>query len=358
MKYRVNKFYAETAHTADTTVVIPIDITDVISQIILEVQGLNATTTHLAPLTRAITKIDVIDGSDVLFSLDGEEAEALDWYHNKGAFRANYNYQLNGGTCKRFIGLNFGRYLYDPLYALDPKQFKNLQLRVTIDVGVAANTAANVKLTCRACIFESVPAGLRGFIMSKEFKQWTMASAAHNYTDLPLDYPYRALFFRAMLAGTEANQCVSNLKLSEDQDKRIVFDDDPWGLQSVLLPHLPKVKENYFFVFSDSNSYLYIAPSSGVVGSATKWWASASTVAGSLWDGDGGRLMTIASSAGKNFMVHVEGYLPHGVFMLPFGNQDDPEDWYDVRGLGSLKADITGGDAAQGYLFAQQIRSY
>jgi len=68
--------------------------------------------------------------------------------------------------------------------------------------------------------------------------------------------------------------------------------------------------------------------------------------------------MTIASSAGKNFMVHVEGYLPHGVFMLPFGNQDDPEDWYDVRGLGSLKADITGGDAAQGYLFAQQIRSY
>ena len=358
MKYRVNTFYAAAAEAADATVVIPINITDVISQIVLEVRGLATTVTNLAPIARAITQIDVIDGSDVLFSLDGEQAEALDWYNNKGTFRANYNMMLTGNTAVRYIGINFGRYLYDPIYALDPKRFNNLQLRVTVDSGVGGNTSNSVTLAARACVFETPPTELRGFFMSKEFKQWTMAAATHNYCDLPLDYPYRALFFRAFLAGTETNQCVSNFKLSEDQDKKILFDDDPWDLHTVLNSRLPKVSENYFFACSNLIRYLYVAATTKVVANGTRWAGSALDANVSCYNGDGGRLDTYSYPAGQNYQIHVEGDLPHSVYMLPFGDINDPSDLYDVRNLGSLRTDITGGAASQGYLFAQQVRSY
>jgi len=358
MENRINKFYSRTSHAATKTVVIDLTMKDVISQVVITLEGLNATAAMLAPLTRAINKVEVIDGSDVLFSLDGEEAEAVDWYNNGGVFRANYNYQLNGGTCKRFIGINFGRYLWDRVFALDPTRFKNPQLRISLTTGVGANTCATMYLTCHALMFETPPAELRGFLMTKEFKQYTMAAATHEYTELPLDHTYRNLFFRAYLAGTESNQCVSNLKLSEDQDKRIPFDDDPFILYSTVLSKLKKVKEAYFYATADVNRYMYIAPTTGVTGIGAEWNTTATNYGTAIYDGDGGRLKTICSTTGMNTQILVEGYVPHAVFMVPFGDQRNPDDWYDVRGLGSLKADITGGAAAQGYLFAQQVRDY
>ncbi|GAI57748.1 unnamed protein product, partial [marine sediment metagenome] len=54
-----------------------------------------------------------------------------------------------------------------------------------------------------------------------------------------------------------------------------------------------------------------------------------------------------------------EGYLPHGVFEIPFGLQDDPNDWYDVSRIGSLKADIIGGSSTgTAELMLQQLRTY
>lgn len=358
MEYRINKFYARVTHTADTTVVIDINIKDVISVFVIQLEGLNATAAMIAPLARAIKNIALVDGSEVLFSLSGEEAEALDWYNNGGVFRANYNYQMNGGTCKRFIGINFGRYLWDKLYAFDPTKFQNPQLRVTLDSGVGANTCATLYLTIRACIFDSPPASVIGFLKAHELKQWTMASTVHEYTDLPTDNIIKGIYLRAYLAGTESNQCVSNMKISENQDARIPFDDDPFILYSTILAGLPKVKEAYFAATAAVNRYFYIAATTGVTGVSTPWNEAALGYSTSIYDGDGGRLKTICSTTGENEQILVEGYVPHAVFQLPCGDPNDPTTWYDVRNLGSLRADITGGADAQGYLFLQVVRLY
>ena len=90
------------------------------------------------------------------------------------------------------------------------------------------------------------------------------------YTDLPLDHRYRALFLRAYLAGTEANQCVANLKLSEDQDKRVPFDDDPMILYSTILNGWPKVAETYWFATAAANRYMYITPTTRVTAVSSK----------------------------------------------------------------------------------------
>ncbi|GAI97242.1 unnamed protein product, partial [marine sediment metagenome] len=75
--------------------------------------------------------------------------------------------------------------------------------------------------------------------------------------------------------------------------------------------------------------------------------------------GDGGRIKVFTGTTNRNVQIVGEGYLPHGVFEIPFGIQDDPTDWYDVTKLGSLKADIIGGaDSGTAELILQQLRTY
>ncbi|GAG28142.1 unnamed protein product [marine sediment metagenome] len=185
-----------------------------------------------------------------------------------------------------------------------------------------------------------------------------MEAGVHIYTDLPTDEIIRGLYLRTYLEAVEANQCVSNLKISEDQDKRIPFDDDPFALYSTILRGLPKVKEAYFIATAAVNRYFYISATSGVTAMGARWEADANNYGTAFYDGDGGKLKTICSTAGQNTQVHVEGYIPHAVFKIPFGDPKNPADWYDVRNLGSLVADVTGGAGAQGYLFLQTVRLY
>jgi len=358
MNYRLYKFHARTQYAADTTVVIDLKMVDPISVIMLMFEMYKSGVVQVAHPLAAVTKIELVDGSDVLFSLDGFEAEALDWYDNKGKFRSNYNYALTGGTVTRCVGLNFGRWLWDSEWALDPKRFTNPQLRITLDIDAWAVTGTDVYITGFAALFDQKVITPRGFLMSKEVKKWTMASSTHEYTDLPLDYPYRGIYFRPYLLGTEPNQCVSNIKLSEDQDKKIPYDLGSDDILRAIVNMYPEIEETWWFSLDTSNRYLFITPTTRVTAVGEVWAAAAVAQDPAFYDGDGGRLKTIAAASPSNTQIHVRGYVPHCVYEIPCGMKDDPNDWYNVRTLGSLRADITGAASATGYLFLQQAREY
>jgi len=358
MNYRLNKFFSRKLYEADTTEVIDINIQDVISNIVIFYETLAGGGNMLAHPAAGIEKIELVDGSDVLFSLDGYEAEALNWYESGGKFPANWNCSINGSLVSRAININFGRYLWDRELAFDPKQFNNPQLRITLDVGAMGMTSDKSYLTCFANLFDEQPAGLKGFLMTKEFKQWTMGANVHEYTDLPVDYNYRALYHRAFLVGTESHQCVANIKLSEDQDKRIPYDCSSTELIRYAGDKYPLVKESFIFGCNVGQLYLYVAPTTMVTSYAAPWAAAAITRDITLYDGDGGRLKVIGLTNPGNAQITSEGRVPHAVFEIPFGLKDEINDWYDVRGFDNLRADIKGGAAAQGYLFGQQYRPY
>jgi len=121
----------------------------------------------------------------------------------------------------------------------------------------------------------------------------------------------------------------------------------------------PQVQESYFFADAATQRYLMIAPTTQVTAWATEWAEAAGGHDHSLYDGDGGRLKVIASAGGDNLMVGVQGWLPHGVHCTPFGDQDDIDDWYDVRTIKSLKADLTHAAATGGIqIFLEQLRTY
>lgn len=358
MNYRLYKFFARKQYSADATIVEDLKLVDPISSIIIGIESTNSTHDNVGNCVAHLTKIEIVDGSDVLYSLSGFEADALDWYNQGGKFRKNRNWILIGNDNRRYIGINFGRYLWDKELALDPKRFTNPQIRLSLDYNAGGNTPTYVYITMWANLFDQKAISPSGFLMSKELKSWTMASTVHEYTDLPLDYPYRGIYFRPYLSGTEPNDACSNIKLSEDQDKKIPIDCPPADLIRAIAENYPKCEEDYVMAVGGNQKTIYCAPSSEVFGYANGWRADAIEQDVNLYGGGGGTLLLICTGAGINAQIRVGGYVPHSVIEIPCGLRDEPSDWWDVGRLGSLRADITGGAAAAGYLFLQQLRHY
>jgi hypothetical protein len=360
MNYRLSTLFARKSYAADATEVIDINVSDPISQLIIELSTLNVGDIATAHAIACLKKIEIVDGSDVLFSLSGYEAEAVDIYHNK-RIRSNWNPYIGTMGVQRFVGINFGRKLWDPELAFDPKKFSNPQLKITLDIDAGGNAPSANYLQVWAALFDEKMVSPIGLLMHKEIKDYPMAVSAHEYTDLPVDYPYRKLFVRQQTHGTEPDQHVDNIKLSEDQDKRIIFDHGPADLCRTISAENPMLTELIMFVIAAASRHGYCTMTSRVNGVITPWALANAPGDCSFYDGDGGEFHHIAA-AGGNAQAIVGGWYPHATFEIPFGDQDDPDDWFDASMLRALRLDVkaTAGalttDSVQ--VFLQQLRKY
>ena len=62
-----------------------------------------------------------------------------------------------------------------------------------------------------------------------------------------------------------------------------------------------------------------------------------------LFPYSGGYVIVQHETAASRISALVRGKNPHGCISIPFGEQDDIGDWYDVTKLGSLRLRIKGG---------------
>ena len=364
MNYRLSTLHPSQSYDDDDkTEVIDINVADPISEIVIAHKvGNTASAAPTAHALSCLTKIELVDGSDVLFSLSGKEADALDWYCNF-VQRSNWNAYLNGMDTDRIVGINFGRFLWDPILALDPKKFTNLQLKFTIDKDAGGCAPDEHTIEIWACMFDEKSVTPEGFLMAKEIKDFAgTASATHEYTDLPTDHPYRKLLIRAQKHGQEPGFLISNLKLSEDQDKRVVFNHGMGTIMRAITKGPVYAESIIGHTTNAALLYGYCTPTARVNGVCQEWKYDAPTGSIAFYDGDGGRFRTRHELGTSNMNVELKGWLPHGVWEIPFGDQADIGDWYDVTKIGSLRADITKtaeldtSDSVQ--IFLQQMRKY
>ncbi len=357
MNYRQYKFLARTGELTTGTFIHDINMQDPISNIVLSMQVLHSQHAQTAHAMAAITTIELIDGSEVLYSLDGYEAEALDWYHNGGKFRNGWNYLLNTMNIERFIGINFGRYLWDPDYAFDPKRFNNPQLRITYVSTSGGGAGSWVKFQAWANMFDEKQVSPRGFLMAKEIKQFTGVSAGVEYTDLPRDHKYRNLYIRTEKTGSDVDTNITSLKLTEDMDKKIPFDTTVNDLFRNQNAEYPNVEEVYVINVGTSTTIMYNAAHGNVIATGTAWKAASGAISLNTYNGEGGDLDLISATQG-DYVVRVTGHSPHGTLQIPFGNKNDPNDWYNVQGIGSLSLDIKMANTAVASIFLEQERLY
>lgn len=358
MNYRTVKVHSRENYTGDTVEVIDLNLADPISELLIILEGVNAADAMDGHPDSIITDVEVIDGSDVLLSLDGQELVALDFYASGGKVRHHYNNHIDTNVWKRAIGYRFGRWLWDPILALDPTRFKNLQLRISTDMSAGGNSLASYYMEVWAAVFDEKVPSLQGFLTAREHKQWTMADDTHEYTDLPTDHPYRFLFHKAQLAGTSVDGSVENIKISEDQDKRVPFDIPGRELVQLLAaPFGPYTEAGIYYAGTDATT-LYITPAEAVLATEAEHKATAGTVPVSVLEGAGGTIAVITGTAARDFQMFTRGFCPHATLPLAFGDPNMIDDWFQANRVGNLRADIEGAAAAQGFLFSQQLRGY
>ncbi len=362
MNYRHTNILARKTEASDVTETIDIDIKDPISQLVITHEataGSDASATmHPAA---CITKIEVIDGSNVLYSLSGVEAQGVDWYHNLKE-PANQMLYLVGMNSEMVFNLNFGRYLWDPILALDPRKFTNLQLKVTIDVNGGGMAPSTGYLTVLAKVFDEKKISPIGFLQHKEIKSFTLANSSWEYTDLPTDYPLRKLFIRARRDAVGFDYQLANIKLHEDNQKRTILDYTIGDVLRSIVSETPPYREVVIVFGAGSEHTFYCTPAYWPKIVASPWEITTTATTCKAYEGDGQRFKSLQSTVVGNIQNTVEGWCPHAMLQIPFGLQNEIEDWFDVTKVGNLKLEIKGassvGTSQTAEIVLQQLRKY
>ena len=362
MNYRLTEIQSTLTVTDNKTDTFDINVQEPISRMVIHLRGTNADSVPDGHPAKGISKIELTDGSDVLYSLSGEEAQATDFY-DTGITPLNVVSYVSANIWTGVFNMNFGRYLWDTQLALDPKKFKNLQLKITHKVdGTAGSSTTNTtsSLAIFAHVFDEKSVTPSGFLMNKEIKAYTIgANNSYEYTDMPTDYPYRRMMIQALYVGYDITGIVKEFKISEDNDKRIPFDISVSSYLKIVAPEYGKWEEPVVsaqttgtVAFYTAVDYEYNLGHLKTVDGDVAMTATAYPLGGRIY---------LTAEAGTEAVVTIGGYGPHGCVPFFCGQPDDIADWYDVRKIGSLVARLKAGSlggTATARIVVQQYRTY
>lgn len=362
--YRTTQLLAAKDVGAANTEVIDINVSDVMSRINIYWQTKIVTVSvELAALMESITKVELVNGSDVLVSLTGEQLFALNYYDRKKIGDYEASLTVNDFT-KLGLSLDFGRYLWDTMWALDPKRFKNLQLKITHSEALANTSVALNELIVEAMVFDEKQVTPKGFFMSKEVFTYTPAASSSEFIDLPTDHPIRKLLIQSDSTDKNPFEVLDNIKLSEDNDKKIVFDIDGEEFYRTWKYMFPRFEYKMVLDAVVTAKTIY-GVGSHDVDIKINYDGTAFVTAQSLFavpTVTNNKIALAASVDIQGDTATIGGYLPLSVMCWPFGIQEDDSDWYDVTRLGSLQLINKGASAVgttpEGKIVLQQARLY
>jgi len=357
MKYRTTTVLADKDPGAAGTEIIPLNLLDIISRLTVTYHvGMftNKTTAHYCA---DVSRIELVDGSDVLFSMTGYEAQALNIYDRRVATMSD-GQNMGGNHYFMSFGLDFGRYLFDPELALNPAQFDNLVLKITYNEVTAGATDKDNHIAVYADVFDEKVVSPVGFLMSKEHWSAPLSAGAFEYVKLPTDYPIRQLILRAFKDAKEPKYTCVEAKIDEDNEKRIPFnwvmDDYQRLMMGVWLPISEGIVGN---CMPGGVDLRYVTPTgyrTAFMGATQRDDAFYSG-----WANEGG-IVTFYGTAGSTVIGIARGWYPHHCWQFPFGDQRDLDDWYDVTTKGAVRLRLKGGDTTPGdaMVVLQQLRRY
>lgn len=346
---------------------IKLDVSHPISQLVVELEATTgATSCADHELHDDVTSIEVIDGSDVLFSLNGKQCLGINALTH-GKMPPQVLTEAGGATQKETFLIDFGRFLFDPEFYLDPKKFTNPQLALTYALTISATggfATGTGKLTVVARCMEEGYGPNRGFIMTKAHYPFT-AVANQEYTlDLPRDYPYRLLALQALLSGYGISDVVDRLELS--------INNDAWVPYKLYADELKYFQREWFgivrqlkTVYRADNSAFHtdIFEPEEVTFQAIPDLHVATVEAIDADAVTPGLLVlsttpTIAKqTTAQQLVCCAEGFMVSGLIALPFGDLKNPDDWLPAQKQDAIKLKFQAKAAFAGDVIIQQVRS-
>lgn len=353
---------------ASGTEIYNLDFSHPILAIILGLKGrrYDRSNTNNPRIERYVSKVEVVDGSDVLFSMTMEQLCALQFYALNGL-------PYHSITCHTYVDGNriwariqFGRDNSDNEFMLDPKRFVNPQLKVTYAFTESAAhwTADAQKLTVDALLCENPTREAAGFFMAKNIYEWLSAASGDHTIDMPRDYPWRLLLMQSRDATTPFYGQISKIKISCDIDRFVPFNEyardnhyENFAKYGMQVLHTESIGDG-----STDPLKLY-HPFAHTYGGVTSSWAGVGDVATeNVYSGYDG-----AHDTGGGYVGDAEriDHICHGLDyqfcdVVRFGNLLDTEEFLDPTGFKSVRLILTEAGAASlhNHVVLQQVRPY
>lgn len=347
----------ESAATAGTKS-LDLNIANPISQIVVQMKATNTDNTPEAHGAKMISKIEIVDGSDVLFSMSGVEAQAMGYYHTGVMPFIVNNYRINAMNIQTFT-LDFGRYLWDRDLALDPRKFSNLQIKVTHNITSGGSSSTVGNLAVFAFVFNPGVTDPIGFLMCKELYAYSLTSSAMETISLPADRPYRKIVIQSLASGKSPHQQYNKITLTVDNDRVVLVNNESVSNLIKFSGQNAPIVESIAGRGTGSGVDHYTSISyNGVIGIGCVGSALSAVTSEEFYGG----AVAILSNANVEFQAILSGYAPHGSLALPFGRQDVISDWLNTDEIGKLVLKLTAGSSVLGSstceITAQQLRLY
>ena len=337
-----------------------LDLNDPVSRLDVIWKKTNTNRTPIAHPGKIVEQILVCDGADVLFCMNGQDAQALAYYQTGLVPGAMINYEL-GQWSMQIASIYFGRHMWDEVMALDPRRFSNIQIKITHNLANGGSTGTVADLSVYAHVFDEKVVQPKGFLLNKEIYSFLPVASAWNYIDVPVDYPIRAVMFGANECEDGPEYNLNRVRIHEANGKHILVDSamerylfqnagrDPIWAEHVLLktaaaatdltayqsPHWERR-----FMGNNEGAALAVAVTSNA-GCVLKLQNAT------------------AASIIEGFSI---GHNPFGQTYIPFGPADAIEDCWDLRKSGSGKIELQAGATPDTdeyvRVFVQQARLY
>jgi len=356
MKHRIATQIEAWNSSAAGTHIVELNMVTPISRITIQMKGLNSDNAAVGHPALMVSKIEIVDGSDVIYAMTGTEAQALNYY-DQGKMPMNVVNYLNATSAIATFHLDFGRHLWDEALALDPKRFKNLQLKITYNDGLGGCACTASTISVFAWLFDAEAISPRGFLMSKEQYVYSQNATAHEYVQLPTDYDIRKLLIQSLYSGKQPWEQYNRIKLSEDNDRRIAINNLRTSDLLKLYQPDERIQEDLFVELVGTPDDFYCAATYDCAATGVGMVVTDAAIAHTQ---SYGGVISIIGTNGQQQVWHATGLAPHGTLSIPFGEQEDMADWYTVSALNELLLDITQGAGASGttQICTQQLRTY
>jgi len=340
------------------TKIIDINLTQIISKLRFRFAVTTGNAQMISTPLDAISKIEILDGSNKLLELTGTALDAVQFFDTGKVGTSGVH---NGKSAAHIetASVLFGRFPNDPLYAFDPKKFTNPQIRVTWNAATCEVNATDLTLTVIADVFDQKEVTPVGFMRNNTVYVYTPVAGAFAYVDLPVDLDIRKLIVQMHLLGVDFRTLLGEVKLSENNDQRVPFDMS--GDEFIELDHslYPKIVQQVDFFTSAGGHWVFAAPSSNamqMVGNVAGVRTHQTT------NFYGNRFSCGTANATDWLRGFLQGDLPWQSVCYPFGVPDDPADWYKPQDIGSLRLRIKAGGSVGavtvGSVILQQIFKY
>jgi len=337
--YRSSLLISGEPATIPATKIIELNSSEIISRIGILYSATNGTDAPSGHPSKMITKVEIVSGGSVLCSLSGAQLDAIDLLEHGEHDTRFYNF-VGGKACDFQGCIYFGRYLYDPEYAFDPRKFKNVQLKITHDRTLGGSAPNAAALTVFADVFDEKAVTPKGFILNQQMISYTLAISTQETIDCFTDRPIRKFFIgSSALNKTPADQ-INKVKLYEDGGRKIIIDNEKLSDLIRKLPNNKFYTETVRAKVADADLSSYCTPTYDTTTMFTPIMGNDIGYKGK--EAKGGRFIARGTAATTGDIL-ITGKGPNGYVVFPFGGMGTSEDFYDVSRLSSLTFVITAG---------------